>query len=100
MTQLQNEVLSEYVKMLGNPPLRVISENTGINMSRIFRLYNGSEMSLKEYQVFKNEMMRIKEISSLDDLIERCLYKLSKDKLSKIVVDLERSLVVSSVVGG
>jgi hypothetical protein len=98
MTQLQEKILFEYRGLLNDPPMRVISENTGIGPSRIFRLFNGSEMNLKEYQIFKREIKKLKNIGHrLEELFETCLETLSVDKLDMIETLLEQRLLVLKV---
>ena len=53
---LQHEVLERYLEVYRKPTLKFISENTGIQITRVFRLLNGSEMKLHEYQAFLNSL--------------------------------------------
>jgi hypothetical protein len=41
------------MEIKGSPSLKIISEDTGIQITRVFRLFNGYEMKLSEYEVFK-----------------------------------------------
>ena len=50
---LQNSVLAEYKKIYPKKTLKEISVDTGIQVTRVFRLFNGSEMKLAEYEKFK-----------------------------------------------
>ena len=49
----QREVIAKYFKRRGEKPLREISNETGIQMTRVFRILNGQEMKLSEYLCFK-----------------------------------------------
>ena len=40
------------------PTLKKIAADTGIQITRVFRLFNGSTMKLSEYQIFQH---RVKE---------------------------------------
>jgi hypothetical protein len=51
---VQKELLENYLKKFSNPTLKEIAADTGLNISRVFRLLNGSKMRLSEYLIFKN----------------------------------------------
>ena len=65
---MQLKVISEFKELFPNATLKKISELTGIQITRVFRLINGREMKLSEYQSFrqvitKNESKKIEENS-------------------------------------
>jgi len=75
-----------------NPVLRVVSEDTGIQLTRVFRLFNGSEMKLSEYLVFKEKINKKVEIRSLEDLGEKCDLQLGKESRQEISLFLGKKL--------
>ncbi len=49
---LQKKIISEVMTRLNRPTLKILSERTGIQISRLFRILNGHQMKLEEYQAF------------------------------------------------
>lgn len=47
---LQQEIFNQYYSAYPKSTLRSIAERTGMSISRVFRLINGHEMKLKEYE--------------------------------------------------
>ncbi|MBF0206821.1 MAG: hypothetical protein HQK53_08005 [Oligoflexia bacterium] len=56
MLDLQELTLKNHMKLHGNPTLKYIASDTEIQVSRVFRLFNGYEMKLSEYQKFKRSI--------------------------------------------
>ena len=52
--QSQNYILNQYKSLYPNSTLRSISERTNIQQTRVFRILNGQEMKLSEYESFKS----------------------------------------------
>ena len=48
----QKIILSEFKKVFGNQSYRSISKITGIQNTRVFRIFNGSEMRIGEAEIF------------------------------------------------
>ena len=48
--ELQNKFLKSFLRRHPHIKLREIAEKTGINISRVFRILNGSAMKLEEFQ--------------------------------------------------
>lgn len=90
---LQMTILNQYMLLNNKPTLKKISEDTGIQLTRIFRLFNGSTMKLSEYQVFNR---RVKEKMGLTDGLEavafECSMKLSPDAIRDLEVFLKRKI--------
>ena len=98
MNTLQKNILDEYVKVFKNPTIREMSEDTGIQMTRVFRLFNGSKMRLNEYVIFKSAIEKERGISSsLSHLLEKSLYTLPREQLKKLEKELERALYLNSI---
>ena len=60
---LQQIVLKRYFDYYPKQSLREISENTNIQITRVFRLMNGSPMKLSEYESFENAIVQ-KELNA------------------------------------
>ena len=90
---LQKTILNQYMLLNGKPTLKKISEDTGIQLTRVFRILNGSTMKLSEYQVFNR---RVKEKMGLTEGLEaiafECSLKLSADAIKDLEVFLKRKI--------
>lgn len=91
--ELQMTILNQYMLLNNKPTLKSISEDTGIQLTRVFRLFNGSTMKLSEYQVFNR---KVKEKMGLTDGLEavafECSLKLSPDAIKDLEVFLRRKI--------
>lgn len=91
--ELQKVILGQYMLLNNNPTLKKISTDTGIQKTRIFRLFNGSTMKLSEYQIFQR---KVKEKMGLTDSLEAiafdCSLKLSPEAIKEIEVYLKRKI--------
>ena len=66
MNQLQRNIINVYMEKMCNPTLKKISEDTDIQITRVFRILNGSEMKLSEFEKFSSLVsMGPKTIGSL-----------------------------------
>ncbi len=92
---LQKIVLSQYMLLNEEPTLKNISMDTGINITRVFRLFNGATMKLSEYQIFQQ---RVREKMGLTDSLETialdCSLKLSATAIKEIEVMLKRKIEI------
>lgn len=91
--ELQKIVLGQYMLLNQNPTLKNISTDTGIQITRVFRLFNGATMKLSEYQVFQQ---RVREKMGLSDSLEAialdCSLKLSPEAIKEIETLLKRKI--------
>lgn len=86
---LQRNVIETYLNLYNNPSLKEISKETGIQFTRVFRILNGMEMRITEYETFKDLIgKKIREKEALTALAEECLKKLRPSGIA----DLERVL--------
>lgn len=67
---LQEELIQAFQKKFNNPSFKVTAELTGINTTRLFRLFNGQKMKLDEYQVFKKLLHQDMDVAALTQKIE------------------------------
>lgn len=77
---LQEKTIHDYFKFFENPTLKQISIDTGINLTRIFRIIHGSPMKLFEFEIF-NEKIKVK--------------KRLEGNFSQLISDSEESLGIS-----
>lgn len=93
MQEEQILLLKEYMKLNKHPSFKKISEDTGIQTTRVFRLFNGSKMKLCEYQIFKNKIESLKMSGpSLEKLAYECSLKLSASACEEVTKILIRKL--------
>lgn len=75
MSYLQNHLLQNYKRAFPRETLKVTSKKTGVQLTRIFRLYNGSEMKISEFEAFyrllNKESIKIKSFESGKSLTSR-----------------------------
>tara|TARA_Y100000590_G_C14967533_1_gene731145 strand:- start:21 stop:359 length:339 start_codon:yes stop_codon:yes gene_type:complete len=53
MQNLQSSIINQYQERYPNHTLKQISQTTGIQITRVFRILNGYDMKLSEYQLFE-----------------------------------------------
>ncbi len=95
MKATQKKLLDQYLELSQKPTLKVISEETGLQMTRVFRLLNGSAMRLSEYEIFHHLVQRKLGLETgLPVLAEQCLQKLSAESLKEIEGMIKRKLAL------
>lgn len=72
MSEEQKLVLDEYLEAYGKPSLREMSKDSGIQLTRLFRIMNGMEMRLEEYLILKKRIQAKMELGCLNDLAFKC----------------------------
>lgn len=91
--ELQKIVLGQYMMLNQDPTLKKISKDTGIQITRVFRLFNGATMKLSEYQIFQQ---KVREKMGLTDALETiafdCSTKLSPEAIKDIETYLRRKI--------
>lgn len=101
---IQKKVISEYMRLRENPPLRVIANDTGIQITRIHRILRGHEMKLSEYELFANVVKKYQESENFYDtnefvnLAKVCFDKLSLNCLQELQYQMERELMTYELV--
>lgn len=95
MKVTQKKLLDQYLALSQKPTLKQIAEETGIQMTRVFRLINGSAMKLSEYEVFNHLVHKKLGLETgLPVLAEQCLQKLSPQSLKEIEGMIKRKLAI------
>lgn len=83
--EIQNALLHKYMDLKDQPTLQVMADETGIQRTRIFRLFNGSEMKLSEYLSFQSAVVEKQgRDKSLESLFHECEAELSSQSLREI----------------
>jgi hypothetical protein len=95
MKATQKELLEQYVKLIQKPTLKKMADETGIQMTRMFRLLNGSAMKLNEYEIIHHLIRKKSGVElELPLLMEECLKKLSKASIKEIESIVKRKLAL------
>ncbi len=90
MSKLQHAIISSYKEKYPTDKLRHISEKTSIQITRVFRILNGSEMKISEYEAFENCLeMDQKHTDILEDL-KSILSEVSHDKKSFLKLMIQK----------
>lgn len=94
--QLQKRTLNQYQEAYPGQTLKEISMTTGINLSRVFRLFNGYEMKVSELETFELSIQRKKKTSlkysSFLELAEQCYLSLKTPQLKTLIEDMQQNL--------
>lgn len=93
---LQNRILKEYRQHYPQHTLREISHQTGIQLTRVFRLMNGSAMKLEEFESFSNAIGLKSHAVIQGGVFQRCALKaqqvLNEIELNKLTELMERHI--------
>lgn len=93
MSKLQKQVLETFMVEFDKPTLKEISELTGIQVTRVFRIINGYSMKVDEYEILQGLIFSKKgNATDFMSLAWDCYLDLSDKELSKLGEDLYRSL--------
>ena len=99
---LQKKTLQRYRQLFPCDTLREISARTGVQITRVFRLYNGKTMKVKELEAFENaineRISQIPSYSHLSTVLEDAALVLTTDEFSKIVEYVHRRVKARSYV--
>jgi hypothetical protein len=93
---LQNKTIQRYRTIFPNDTLREISERTGIQITRIFRLLNGKTMKIVEFEAIERAIeTKINEnpnFSRFNDLFEQASINLTNTEIGEIADYIERKI--------
>lgn len=97
MSTLQNSIIKNYKTYFPNDTLKDISNKTNIQLTRVFRIFNGSEMKLCEYE--KLEIVIDRKISANDfcSVARECFSSLSQGKLDQLYAEMKQFLKLSEL---
>lgn len=90
---LQKLVTKRYMHLNKNPTLRNIAKDTGVQITRTFRILNGAPMKLSEYEIFNQRIReKMNSIGRLENLVEECSLKLSPMEIDELNALLNKKL--------
>lgn len=96
---LQKQMLRKYLEKFNGPTLKEIAETTGIQVTRVFRIFNGHEMKLSEYEIMNSKLANpTKESNELSHLASECMERLSPKNLKDIHDYINTKLTLSSFI--
>lgn len=91
---LQTRIIKEYRELFPRYTLRETSAQTGIQLTRIFRIYNGAPMKLGEYELFHEIVHGATASTGLDGpfrrVTEALARSLSRKDLDRVTAHLDR----------
>ncbi len=90
---LQKLVTNRYMSLNNHPTLKSIARDTGVQITRTFRILNGASMKLSEYEIF-NQKIREKMdcLGKLESLMEQCSLQLSPFEIDELNAQLDKKL--------
>jgi hypothetical protein len=93
---LQKKTLSRYRQYFPNETLRETSARTGIQITRVFRLFGGKNMKVGELEAFEAAInIRIAEnpsMSRLSEAVEAAGAILTNEELAKVTDYIQRKV--------
>lgn len=95
---LQKKILDCYLSFYPRYTLKQVSIETGIKLTRIFRLLKGAEMKISEYEIFRKIIAEKLGLQRpLDELLFESSQKLSKSYMLEVEANLSRQLFLWEV---
>ena len=92
MTNLQTTLINRYQTTYPADTLKEVSNKTGIQITRVFRLFNGSEMKISEYESFEKALKESKNQNEFFQLSKECFSHLNKERLNYLSAFMKQSL--------
>ena len=93
---VQSIVLKQFNEKYPNAKLREISEKTGIQITRVFRILNGAEMKVSELEKFQGATETSKSPLRFLKLSKDCAVTLSPERRKYLQGLMEQALKVQS----
>lgn len=97
---LQDTILKRYRENFPEDTLREISDKTGIQLTRVFRIFNGSDMKLREFEAFENAITcESNQFATTDflELSQKSLKTLSDKKIAYIMGQMQQAIRISQM---
>ena len=95
---LQMWVIDKYIRSTGFKTLKEISQDTGIQLTRVFRILHGKEMKLKEFEIFqKKSLFNLDKTLKIVSLANECAFKLDEEKILEITNFMKRTIKISEL---
>lgn len=92
---LQTAVLKQYKETFPKDKLKETSKRTGIQITRVFRILNGSEMKLKEYEAFELCIQKDFATSEFLASAKDCLLKLNHERKRHLLCQMKHALKIT-----
>jgi hypothetical protein len=92
---LQDKVLKEFQNAYGKRSYQEYADILGMDKTRIFRLFNGFEMKLQEYEKFE-EHTSLKKMPR-DEVLASAKRQLSREGWREIICLAERKLSLKNI---
>jgi hypothetical protein len=93
---LQNKTIHRYRLFFPQETLREVSARTGIQITRVFRLFNGKTMKVGELEAFEtaisDKLAENPNFSRLSSIVEEASFLLTNDEIGRIADYLERKV--------
>lgn len=93
MSKLQDAIILSYKEKYPTDKLRHISEKTSIQITRVFRILNGSEMKISEYEAFENCLGDAEKHTDILDDLKSILSEVSHDKKSFLKLMIQKEIL-------
>jgi len=91
--ELQKKLLKQYEQTFETPTLRKMSQDSGIQLTRLFRIFNGYQMKITEYEMIRKKVLERKGlVGNIEELAFNCSTKLSLEMNQEIESFLKRKL--------
>lgn len=92
--QLQQRVLTTFKQNYPDLTYDEISKLTGIQKSRVFRIFNGSELKVSEFETFESMNSKGNTYKSNEflEMAQQCLKTLNSNHLNKIFLEMQYTL--------
>ena len=101
---LQETVLTKFKAAYPGLSLKEVAELTGIQVTRVFRIFNGSEMKLKEFEVLEKILQERNESGETFVQFQKVMNSFynsaTHGELQELMTELSHSLSVKSILRG
>jgi hypothetical protein len=94
---LQSKTIHRYRQLFPKDSLREVSERTGIQITRVYRLFGGKPMKVKELEAFETAVsLKLAEqpyYTRMHEVLEKAAVILEANDLEKILNHIERKML-------
>lgn len=101
---LQQKTIQRYRQLFPHQPLREVSASTGIQITRVFRLFNGKIMKVGELEAFErainNKIAENPSYSSYSHMVDEAASILTSQELEKITEYISRKVSAKTFARG
>lgn len=97
---LQKLITDRYMSLNNQPTLKSIAKDTGVQITRAYRILNGASMKVSEYEVFKERIhFKMKTIGEFEKLATECSLRLPKVEIEELIASFDKKLKLNSYKG-